>query len=71
MRHSRNVFITRHLELLVKNCESRETQFRYFLRYFPIDNLFTLRIIGANANSIIVAEILDELFNRKLRDGSD
>ncbi|CAF2059412.1 unnamed protein product [Rotaria magnacalcarata] len=71
MRHSRNVFITRHLELLVKNRESRETQFRYFLRYFPIDNLFTLRIIGANANSIIVAEILDELFNRKLRDGSD
>ncbi|CAF3442005.1 unnamed protein product [Rotaria socialis] len=71
MRHSRNVFITSHLELLVKNRESRETQFRYFLRYFPIDNAFTLRIIGANASSIIVAEILDELFNRKLRDGSD
>jgi hypothetical protein len=71
IRHSRNVFITQHLDLIVKSRVSKEAQFRYFLRYFPIDNLFTLLIIAANSNTIIVAEILDELFYRKLHDGDD
>jgi hypothetical protein len=70
-RHSRNVFIIQHLDLIVKNRSSKETQFRQFLRYFPMDNIFALWIISANANTIIVAEILDELFYRKLHDGSD
>ncbi|CAF1080695.1 unnamed protein product [Adineta steineri] len=69
-RHSRNVFVVQHLELIVKNHKAREIQFRHFLRYFPIDNLFALWIIGANSNTIIVAEILDDLFYRKLHDGS-
>jgi len=70
IRHSRNVFIIQHLELIIKNRVSRESQFHYFLRYFPIDNLFALWIIEANANTIIVAEILDDLFYKKLHDGS-
>jgi hypothetical protein len=36
-----------------------------------MDNIFALRVIAANANTIIVAEILDELFYRKLHDGDD
>lgn len=71
VRHSRNVFIVQHLELLVRTRESREQQFRYFLRYFPIDNLFALWTIAANSSTIVVAEILDELFHRKIRDGSN
>jgi len=71
IRHSRNVFIVQHLDLIVKSRTSKETEFRYFLRYFPVDNLFTLWIIGANSNAIIVAEILDELLYRKLHDGDD
>ncbi|CAF1290087.1 unnamed protein product [Adineta ricciae] len=71
VRHSRNVFIVQHLELIVKNRASREQQFRYFLRYFPIDNLFALWIVGLNSTPLIVAEILDELFYRKLNSGSD
>jgi len=71
IRHSRNVFIVQHLDLIVKSRVSKEAQFRYFMRYFPTDNLFALWIVGTNANTIIVAEILDELFYRKLHDGSD
>ncbi|UJR36534.1 hypothetical protein I4U23_029255 [Adineta vaga] len=71
IRHSRNIFITQHLELIVRNRVSKETLFRHFLRYFPIDNLFALWIVGLNSNSLIVAEILDELFSRKLNHGSD
>jgi hypothetical protein len=70
IRHSRNVFIAQHLDLIVKSRVSREAQFRHFLRYFPVDNIFALWIIGSNSNTIIVAEILDELFHRKLHDGS-
>ena len=69
-RHARNVFIVENLELIIHSHPSKETQFRHFLRYFPIDNLFTLRIVSANANSLIVAEILDELFRRKLNNSS-
>ena len=71
IRHSRNLFIIQHLDLIVKSRIRKETQFRYFLRYFPIDNIFALSIIAANSNSIIVAEVLDELFYRKLHDGDD
>jgi hypothetical protein len=71
IRHSRNVFIIYHLDLIVKSRISQETQFRYFLRYFPMDNLFALWIIAANSNTIIVAEVLDELFYRKLHNGDD
>ena len=71
LRHSRNVFIVHHLDLIVKNRTSKETQFRHFLRYFPLDNVFALSIISSNSNPIVVAEILDELFYRKLNDGSD
>jgi innexin len=69
--HSRNRFIVHHLDLIVRNHESKEAQFRYFLHYFPVDNLLALWIIASNSNSIIVAEILDQLFYRKLHDGSD
>ncbi len=71
IRHSRNIFITQHLDLLVRDRMSKESQFRYFLRYFAIDNLFALWVIGANSNTIIVSEVLDELFYRKLREGDD
>ena len=71
VRHSRNVFIVRHLDLIVRSQSSKEKQFRCFLRYFPTDNIFALWIIGSNSNTIIVAEILDQLFYRKLHDGSD
>lgn len=71
MHHSRNVFIIQHLDLIIKSRVSKEAQFRYFLKYFPIDNVFALSIIGANSNTIIIAEVLDELFYRKLHDGSD
>ncbi|CAF4941894.1 unnamed protein product [Rotaria sp. Silwood1] len=50
---------------------AKEKEFHYFRRYFPIDNLFTLWIISANSNSLIVGEILNELFQRKLRHDSD
>ncbi len=71
IRHSRDNFIKQHLDLLVRNHLAKEAQFNYFLRYFPIDNVFTLWIIGANSNTIIVAEVLDELFYRKLHEGDD
>lgn len=71
VRHSRHVFIARHLDLIVRTRPSQERQFRFFLRYFPIDSLFTLTVIASNSNTIIVAEILDELLYRKTRDGSD
>jgi hypothetical protein len=70
-RHARNVFIVENLELIIRSHSFKETQFRYFLRYFPVDSLFALRMISANANSLIVAEILDELLNRKLANSSD
>lgn len=69
--HSRDTFITHHLDLIVRNRLGKEAQFRYFLRYFPIDNIFALSLVSANANPIIVAEILDELFYRKLQNASD
>jgi hypothetical protein len=34
-----------------------------------MDNILALWIIKANSNTMIVAEVLDELFYRKLRDG--
>lgn len=71
LRHSRNSFIVHHLDLIVKSRTSKELQFRHFLRYFPTDNYFSLWIIAANSSSILVAEILDELFYRKLHDGDD
>ncbi len=71
LRHSRNVFIIENLDLIIRTHTAKEKQFRYFLRYFPIDNVLTLRIISANSNSLIVAEILDELFQRRLTSDSD
>ena len=71
LRHSRHRFITQHLDLIVKNRSSHEKRFQYFLRYFPMDNLFALWVTSANCNSLIVAEILDELFDRKVHNGSD
>jgi hypothetical protein len=69
IRHSRHVFITHHLELIVRSRITKEIQLRYFLQYFPMDNILALWIIKANSNTMIVAEVLDELFYRKLRDG--
>ena len=69
VRHSRHVFISHHLDLIVKSRSSKEQQLRHFFRYFPMDNVFALWIIGANANTLIVAEIVDELFYRKIHDG--
>jgi hypothetical protein len=71
VRHSRNVYITDNLDLIIKNPITKERQFHYFLRYFPIDNLLVLKIISSNSNSLIVAEILYELFQRKLNNDSD
>jgi hypothetical protein len=71
LRHSRNVFINENLGLIVKSHLTQEKQFEYFLRYFPIDNLFALKIISTNSNSLIVAEIIHELYQRKLIDDSD
>ena len=71
LRHSRNRFITQHLDLIMKNRSPREKNFPQFLRYFPMDNLFALRVTSSNCNSLIVAEILEELFYRKSHDGSD
>ncbi len=71
IRHSRNVFIEQHLELIVRNRPSKEIKLLSFLRYFPVDNTFALWLIGANSNAIIIAEVLDELFYRKLHDGDD
>ena len=69
--HSRSRFIEHHLDLIVRNRISREKHFRTHLRLFPIDNVFALWIVASNANTIIVAEILDEFFFRKSQDGSD
>jgi len=71
LQHSRHVFIEQHLDLIVKSRTSKDTNLRYFLQYFPVDNVFALWIIGANSNTMIVSEILDELFYRKLHDGDD
>ncbi|CAF0810702.1 unnamed protein product [Rotaria sp. Silwood1] len=71
MRHSRNVFIVRHLDLIVRSRPASEVQFRQFLRYFPLDNVFALWIIGANANALIVAEILDELWDKERTPNTD
>jgi len=70
-RHSRNKFITKKLELILRSSISTEKRFGHFLRYFPLDNLFTLWIISSNSNSLIVAEILYELFRRKSLFGSE
>ncbi|CAF1024166.1 unnamed protein product [Rotaria sordida] len=70
-RHSRNIFLIENLDLILSNRITKEKQFQYFRRYFPIDNLFALWIISANSNSLIIGEILNELFQRKLRNGSD
>ncbi|CAF5159673.1 unnamed protein product, partial [Rotaria sp. Silwood1] len=70
-RHSRNIFIIENLDMLLVDHIAKEKEFHYFRRYFPIDNLFTLWIISANSNSLIVGEILNELFQRKLRHDSD
>ncbi|CAF1136407.1 unnamed protein product [Rotaria sp. Silwood1] len=70
-RHSRNIFIIENLDMLLIDHIAKEKEFHYFRRYFPIDNLFTLWIISANSNSLIVGEILNELFQRKLRHDSD
>jgi hypothetical protein len=71
IRHSRNVFINENLGLIIKSHLTQEKRFRYFLRSFPIDNLFTLRIISTNSNSLIVAEIIHELYQRTLMDNSN
>jgi hypothetical protein len=71
LHHSRDVFIKENLGLIIKSHLTQEKQFGYFLRYFPIDNLFTLRIISTNSNSLIVAEIIHELYRRKLMDDSN
>ncbi|UJR09573.1 hypothetical protein I4U23_013808 [Adineta vaga] len=71
IQHSREVFIRENLELLL---DYRVNDSRYignFIRYFPIDNLFTLRILSSNSSSMIVAEILQELFQRKIHQASD
>ncbi|CAF4153811.1 unnamed protein product, partial [Rotaria sp. Silwood2] len=70
-RHSRNIFISENLDLILTDHIKQEKEFHYFRRYFPIDNLFTLWIISSNSNSLIVGEIINELFQRKLRHGSD
>lgn len=70
-RHSRNVFINENLELIMTRDIRKEAEFAHFARSFPIDNLFTLRMIAANASPLVVAEILHELFQRRLEPGSD
>lgn len=69
--HSRHRFIAHHLELIVRNRTSRDVQFRSFLRYFPTDNVFVLRLLDANSSMLLVSEVLDEVFRRKLEESSD
>jgi len=70
-RHSRNIFITDSIDLIIKSHIMKEKEFPHFLHYFPIDNIFVLRIISSNSNSLIVAEVLCELFQRRLHHDSD
>ena len=67
LRHSRNRFLHENFELLLCNDVHKERLFRSF----PIDNFLTLKILSANGNPLIVAEILGELFRRKLQTNSD
>ncbi|CAF1292655.1 unnamed protein product [Adineta steineri] len=71
VRHSRHSFIVDNLDLIVKTPHRNANQFEYFLQYFLIDNIFTLWVISSNSSSLIVAEILHELFQRKTRHSSD
>jgi len=71
VRHSRNAFINENLNLIIASNINTDKQFHEFHRYFPIDNLFALIIISTNSNSLIVAEILYELFQRKLINDTD
>ena len=65
VQHSRNIFIVRHLDILVRSPALQEQAFRRFLHRQPIDNVFVLRILSSNANPVIVAEILSELLQRQ------
>ena len=69
-RHCRNAFLVDNLELIFVSHIPTESRFQRFRQYFPVDNLLILRIISANSYSLIVAEILYELFQRKIRDAS-
>jgi len=70
-RHSRNQFIRKHIELTLEKSLTRHKQFHSFLHYFPIDNLFTLKMMSNNSSSTIVADVLYELFQRKIQHNSD
>lgn len=66
-RHARNQFIRENLELLLTYDLHRKTLFRSF----PIDNFFVLIILSVNSNPLIVAEVLGEIFRRKIQDNAD
>ncbi|CAF0956505.1 unnamed protein product [Adineta ricciae] len=68
---SRDSFIRENLELMIKNNANDDRYIANFLKYFPIDNLFILRIMASNSNSLITAEVLHELFRRKFYRDSD
>lgn len=71
LRHSRHMFVINHLDLLVRSPSKHENRFRYFLEYISIDHIFALYLLSANTNQVVIAEILDQLFQRHQRGQSD
>ena len=69
--HWRHVFIRESLELLLANRTKESQRFEQFVRSFPIDIVFTLRLISSNSSSLIVGEIVHELFQRKSQQDCD
>lgn len=70
-RHSRNAFLAKYLDLIPTSYITKEKQYHYYRSKFPVDNVFALWIISVNSNSFIVAEVLNELFRRKLYPNPD
>ena len=71
LRHNRHMFVINHLDLLVRSPSKHEKHFRRFLNYISIDHIFVLYVLSSNTNEVIIAEILDELFERHQIQQSD
>ena len=71
LQHSRHMFVINHLDLLVRSPSKHDKRFRLFLNYISIDHIFVLSLLSANTNEVIIAEILDELFERHQLQQSD
>ncbi|CAF1252900.1 unnamed protein product [Didymodactylos carnosus] len=69
--HLRKTFIKEHLELVLKNRRVNDNEFRNFVCKFSIDNLFALRVMAHNSNTIVVAEVLDDMYRQAFLISSD